>query len=407
MPTPETLSASLYPARIAVVTSHPVQYQAPLFQYLTAHGFDLTVYYAHDDSLVGAIDPEFGVPVTWDRPLMDGYRSVVLTSKRSAAGKTSAMFARMRLVRDLARRSYDAVFIHSYATSFSLAGYVGAWLSSAPVLLRTESEMIRPRHSSVQLAKDLLLRWLFRHTGAFLAIGKANVEFYRHYGVPADRLFMTPYCVDNDFFDRRRTELEPHRAQIKASFAFQADIPVIVFVGKFIERKRPMDLLEAYAAVLRGGTRVGLLLVGDGELRGEMERFIAAHHLHDVKITGFRNQTELPECYVIGDVFVLPARFDTWGLVLNEAMLFGLPVVVSDGVGARLDLVEPDVTGYVYAVGDVNALAAHLQSLIESPELRTRMGRSARERVHRYDYAACARGLADALQTAMSLAQAT
>ena len=156
--------------------------------------------------------------------------------------------------------------------------------------------------------------------------------------------------------------------------------------------------MRAYAAIVTHGVPAGLLFVGDGELRSEMVEFITVNGLQHVTITGFKNQTELPECYVCGDIFVLPARFETWGLVVNEAMVFGLPVIASDGVGAAADLVESNVTGLVYPVGDVKALTAHLRVLVESPGLRSRMGSAAQQRVGRYDYVTCASGIAAAVQ---------
>ena len=112
---------------------------------------------------------------------------------------------------------------------------------------------------------------------------------------------------------------------------------------------------------------------------------------------GFRNQSELPALYDLCDVFALPSRFEPWGLVVNEAMNAGRPVIVSDRVGAAADLVEDGVNGFVYPSGDLGALASRLYEIFESPALRARMGERCLERITSWDFEADRRGLVEAL----------
>ena len=370
--------------RLAAATSHPVQYQAPLFQKLAQHPqIDLTVYYASDFSLRGERDPGFGVPVKWDRPLLEGYRHEVLSSGRSTVR------GQLDIIRELWRERYDAVFIHSYATPLSMMAYMGAWLSRTPVLLRTESELIRPRRPWVLAVKRVFLNALFRGTAGFLAIGSLNRAFYRHYGVPESRIYHTPYSVDNDFFLSEGTKWMAHRERLKTDLGFAPDVPVILFSGKLIPLKRPLDLLRAYAGLIEGGVLASLLFIGEGELRPVLEQFAREHNLSRVKIVGFQNQTQLPCYYAVGDVLVLPSESEPWGLVVNEAMLFSMPVIVSDQVGAGADLVQDGVTGYVYPVKDVARLRTLLERQILTTDLRHRVGQAARTRVEHWNYDTC------------------
>lgn len=363
--------------RLAAVTSHPVQYQAPLFQRLARQPqIDLTVYYRSDSSLRGEVDPGFGVPVKWDRPLLDGYRHHFLRNPAEMVG-------------ELFRARYDAVFIHSYATATSLMAYVGALLSGTPVLLRTESELIRPRSRRVQALKSVFLRTLFRRTAAFLSIGSHNRAFYNHYGVREEHLYHTPYSVDNEFFVSEGSKWLGQKSRLKAALGFRPCAPVVVFSGKLIPLKRPMDLLQAYRSLVKEGVQAGLLYIGDGELRLELERVASEHGLTYVKVTGFRNQTELPRYYGAGDVFVLSSEFDPWGLVVNEAMLHSMPVIVSDRVGAGKDLVQEGITGFVYPVGDVSRLTEYLRQLLGDECMRERMGQAARARIDGWSLDAC------------------
>jgi len=372
-----------------VVTSHPVQYQAPLFQKLARHPqIDLTVYYESDFSLQGERDPGFGVPVKWDRPLLEGYRSKFLKNGigMSSGGRSLGSLA---IIPEFWHEQYDAVFIHSYATLLSLMAYVGAWLSQTPVLLHTESELIRLRGPLTQAIKRLFLGVLFRGTAGFQAIGLPNRAFYRYYGVPESRIYHTPYSVDNEFFTSEGAKWIAQREQLKVGLGFAPNVPIILFSGKLIPRKRPMDLLRAYAGVVEEGVAAGLLFIGEGELRPVLEQFAREQGLTQVKIAGFQNQTQLPRYYAVGDVFVLPSEFDPWGLVVNEAMLFSIPVIVSDRVGAGPDLVQDNETGYTYPVGDVMRLRALLKQLVLNTDLRQRMGEAAQERIMHWNYDTC------------------
>jgi glycosyltransferase involved in cell wall biosynthesis len=366
-----------------VVTSHPVQYQAPLFQRLARDPqFDLAVYYGHDGSLVGEFDADFGLPVSWDRPLLAGYRSAFLTSCRTGRrGRILTISIVNRLLSEFRWERYDAVLIHSYATASSAVGYLAAYLSRTPVLLRTESELIRPRSGWRNRIRRFFVRVVVRFTSGFLVIGAANREFYHSLRIPENRLFDTPYAVDNEFFSSARSDVLSERQRVKGELGFPPELPVVVFSGKFIERKRPLDLAEAVRRLLREGIQVGLLMIGEGELRARIERFVTDERLPFVHLTGFVNQTGLAKYYALGDVFVLPSQFETWGLVVNEAMLFAMPAIVTDMVGAGRDLTEPGVTGYVYPVGNIDALTGHLRTLIIDPDRRRRMGDAAKAKI--------------------------
>jgi glycosyltransferase involved in cell wall biosynthesis len=237
--------------------------------------------------------------------------------------------------------------------------------------------------------KRVFLGVLFRGTAGFLAIGSLNRDFYRYYGVPESRIYHTPYSVDNEFFISEGAKWMAQRKLLKTELGFAPDVSVILFSGKLIPRKRPLDLLRAYAGLIEDGVVASLLFIGEGELRSALEQFACEHDLTQVEIVGFQNQTQLSRYYAMGDVSVLPSDFDPWGLVVNEAMLFSMPVIVSDQVGAGADLVQNGVTGYVYPVGDVEALTTRLRSTVLDTTLRQRMGQAARMRIEHWDYDTC------------------
>jgi glycosyltransferase involved in cell wall biosynthesis len=384
--------------RLAVVTSHPVQYQAPLFQRLSLHpDVDLTVFYGDDRSVAGEVDNGFGLPIQWDRPLLKGYRSVFLTRVGTVRGPLRRLAADIRIIRHLFAGRFDAVLIHSYATRLSLLAYLGALASSTPILLRTESERLRPRARWREAVKAVMLGPLLAVTSAVLVIGRANRRFYDHYGVARSRQFFTPYSVDNDFFLTQRAIVERSRQDLRRLHNWPEDVVVVGFSGKLIPLKRVEDLIDAVAALQEEGVRAGLLIVGDGPSRAALEERARAHQLKWIRFAGFRNQSELSGWYVCMDVFVLPSRSETWGLVLNEAMLFQLPVIASRMVGATEDLIETGKNGFVFDVGNVARLTDFLRTLIDSAETRSSFGWHSGAIVEKYSHDVCLRGTLDAL----------
>jgi glycosyltransferase involved in cell wall biosynthesis len=392
--------------RLAAVTAHPVQYQAPLFRRLAAHpAIDLTVFYGDNRGADEYFDGDFGRSVRWDRPLLDGYRSVCLGRYTTGRRPLSRLATDWRIVALLWRGRFDAVLIHSYATPLSLCAYLGALVSRTPVLLRTESEHLRPRLRVVQLLKWLLLRPLLAVTAGFLVIGEANRRFFERYGMPRSRQFFTPYSVDNDYFAAERRRLEPSRQQIRQACGWHDQDVVIGFSGKLIPLKRVVDLVEAVSALQREGLRARMLIVGDGPERSMLADRLRALGLTGCVLAGFKNQSELAQCYVAMDVFALLSTSETWGLVLNEAMLFGLPVITTNRVGASLDLVEPGGNGFVIPVGDVAALTDALRPLVRSATMRQEFGILSEARVQRYSYDVCVEGVLTGLRQVVAHAR--
>jgi glycosyltransferase involved in cell wall biosynthesis len=210
--------------------------------------------------------------------------------------------------------------------------------------------------------------------------------------------------VDNDYFRRRIVAVrrENARTRLLDDLQLHPSHPTVLFVSKLQVRKRCSDLVAAFAA-LRPGTAAQLLIVGDGEERGRLEALVRAQGLPNVRFAGFRNQSELPAFYDLCDLFVLPSEREPWGLVVNEAMNAGRPVVASDAVGAARDLVRHGQSGFVYPVGDVARLRDCLQILLDHRELRLKMGSCARELVDGWGVEATLGGVRAAI-SALSIA---
>jgi glycosyltransferase involved in cell wall biosynthesis len=238
---------------------------------------------------------------------------------------------------------------------------------------------------------------LFRQFKAFLSIGSLNAALYRHFGVPEQAIFLAPYCVDNDFFSERAAAQTVNAQQLRTDLGIHDDDTVFLFIAKFIDRKRPLDLIAA-AAKNRAFSRSHVILVGDGVLLDACRNAIAANKLTNVHLVGFKNQTELPVCYAAADVFILPSEYETWGLVLNEAMACGLPCIASESCGAAADMILEGKTGFTYPMGDVARLAELMKFMTENKEDRLAMGRYSATYIQNFSLASTVSALKNALR---------
>jgi glycosyltransferase involved in cell wall biosynthesis len=222
-----------------------------------------------------------------------------------------------------------------------------------------------------------------------LNVGTLNEEYWKHYLGDEIPLFLMPYAVDNEYFQQRSLEAATTRQDLLRELDIDAGRPVILFASKLQRRKHCSDLLNAYRILIEGrmsGPLPYLVIVGDGEQRLALEEQARNDGLADIRFCGFRNQSELPRFFDIASVFVLPARHEPWGLVVNEAMNAARAVVVSDDVGCHPDLITNGVEGFVFPVGDVNALAEALLGVLATPETAMKMGRNALERIRTWSF---------------------
>lgn len=388
------------PLRLAVVTSHPIQYQAPLWRRLSQDpDLDVTVFFCSRQGVTEHIDPEFGVAFKWDVPLLDGYRHRFLgnLAPRWIVRGPFHVF-NPGIVLELIRRSFDAVLVNGYALATYWMAIAAARAAGIPVLLRGETVLRETTPGRVSAIKRLGLRQLLRRVTVCLPIGTRSADFYRAFGVPSSRMVLAPYAVDNEFFVAEADRWRSRRADVRASLGIPAEAPVVLYAGKLTPRKRPLDLLAAFA---RLSSEAWLLVVGDGELLPALQARAAALHVSRVIFTGFKNQLELPAYYAASDVFVLPSGYEPWGLAVNEAMCVGLPIVTTDRVAAAVDLVKSGDNGEVLPVGDVDALAAALDRLVSDRQRRDAMGRRSAERIRRWGLAEAARGIADGVRMAV------
>jgi len=408
---PPTPNPSPRKIRLAYLVSHPIQYQAPLLRRIAQQPeIDLTVFFGSDFSLRGYADKGFGgVGVKWDVPLVEGYKHEFLPVLRDNAtvGPTAPINRGilLRLRGRAGEAPFDILWVHGYASVNALHGILAANALGIPVLLRAESTLVdRPRGGWKLLAKKAFFSALRRLVDGVLPIGTLNARYWQHYLGHDFPAWTMPYAVDNAYFRQRSLEAAAGRSALQAELGLDPSRPVILFASKLQERKRCIDLLEAWLLLAPApGSEAAsephpyLLIVGDGEERAALEARAAESGVAGIRFCGFRNQSELPRFFDLATVFVLPSRHEPWGLIVNEVMNAGRSVILSDDVGCHPDLLTDGVEGHLFPVGDVPALAAALRNILEVPGAAERMGAAALSRIQRWDFEADLRGLREAI----------
>jgi glycosyltransferase involved in cell wall biosynthesis len=219
---------------------------------------------------------------------------------------------------------------------------------------------------------------LFRLADQVIVPSSGSLELMRSLGLPDERVTVTPYVVDNDWWLAQSSQVD--RAAVRSTWGAAPEDKVILFCAKLQPWKRPDDLLNAFDKARL--SRAILIFAGEGPLRAELEeRAIASGTGGRVRFLGFVNQSQLPAIYSSADLMVLPSGYEPFGVVVNEAMLCGCPVAASDKVGAARDLIANGRTGFVYPWGNVDALAGVLRQAVEDRARLAEIARAARARM--------------------------
>lgn len=384
--------------KLAVVTTHPIQYQVPLWRALAAApGLSVTVFYASVSGAARYHDVDFGRDLRWDIPLLDGYSWQVLPNRPLKGINWRLAYRCPSVHRELARGRFDAALLVGKEFWYYLQAIRASHRLGIPLLLRAETPPGKEGKTATRAA-DWFRSRTFRRFSRILCVGESQADFYRGYGVPEENLGTAPYCVDNKFFRASHRRLEPQRGELRAAHGFTDSTRVIAFAGKFTPKKRPLDLVRAFER-LPSGREYGLLMAGSGPLQEACTSYVTGRKIRNVAFAGFKNQTEIGEIYTAADCFALPSDHgETWGLVVNEAMNFSLPIVVSDRVGCGQDLVREGQNGFRSPCGNVDALAEALVRVFEDEKTRRDMGRRSLEIVGDYCIQSCVRGIQEAME---------
>lgn len=357
--------------RLAIITSHPIQYNAPLFRLLTERGkLDIKVFYTWGQTEKGEVyDPDFQKSFKWDIPLLDGYAKefVENISKKPTAGHFSGIDNR-DLIERINKYEPDTLLVLGWSFKSHLR-VLRYYHKRKKILFWGDSNLLdeKPGYSIKKFVRRVFLFWLYRHVDVALYTGIANKAYYLKHGIDEGKLVYAPHAIESERFED--TEGNYHAAAIKwrRELGILDEEKVFLFCGKLEAKKDPLILLSAFRQL--NDSSIRLLFVGNGYLESKLKELSRSDRR--VLFLDFQNQGIMPVVYRLGDIFVLPSYGpgETWGLSINEALACNRPVIVSTKCGGAPDLVDGRGVGLVFEAGNANALKDAMQTLLRQHEL--------------------------------------
>jgi glycosyltransferase involved in cell wall biosynthesis len=389
--------------RVAIIDTHPIQYHTPWFRALARRtDLELTVLYCHKSRPQDQAEAGFGVEFEWDVSLMDGYRWEYVPNVASKPGTNSFWGVdNPELANKIARGEFDTVVLNGWHYKSAWQAMQACWRSGTAIMGRGDSNLRTPRSAVKTGAKWPFYRFFISRLDAGLPAGAWSREYFLHYGARPERVFEVPHTVDSDRISGEAARWMEQRGELRRKWDLSEDEMVFVFLGKLIAKKRPLDFIRAIGQARRMGAKVIGLIVGDGVLRQDCEAE-AVQSGTPIRFAGFLNQTEIIKAYVAADALALPSDAgETWGLVVNEAMVCGRPCFLSDQVGCSPDLIDQGKTGATFPCADVDRFAALLKQYADRDTL-LKMGEQARDKIAAYTPATAAGQLADAVRISLA-----
>jgi glycosyltransferase involved in cell wall biosynthesis len=348
----------IYMKKLAIITSHPIQYNAPLFRLLASQA-DLTVkvFYSLGKDYIVLKDKGFGKAIAWDIPLLNGYTYKFLENTSKSPGTFHFNgIDNPYIIRDILDYKPSAILVFGWNFKSHLK-VLKYFMNKVPIYFRGDSTLLDEQKSIKVLLRRIALKWVYKYINKAFYVGTNNKKYFMQHGVKEQNLIFAPHAIDNERFgDGKAFTCESKL--IRSKLRIPAQYTVFLFSGKFANKKSPLLLIKAFKKLNQ--ERISLLLVGNGLLEGLMKE--EARGCSNIHFLPFQNQTHMPAIYRSADVFVLPSGGpgETWGLSVNEAMACGLAIITSDKVGCAVDLVKENINGYIFEAGKLEKLIEKL-----------------------------------------------
>jgi glycosyltransferase involved in cell wall biosynthesis len=372
--------------KLAIVTSHPIQYNAPLFKMLASGGqIEPMVFYTWEQSSQGKkYDPDFGRDVQWDIPLLDGYNyRFVRNTARDPGTHHYRGIVNPTLNEELSAWGPDALLVMGW----SFVSHIQAlryFHGKVPVLFRGDSTLLDEHPGLRRVIRRRFLRWVYGHVDYALYTGCNNKQYFLRHGLRDDQLVLAPHAIDNERFAEPdavyRKEADKWRQQLDIG----PEELVVLFAGKLEPKKNPFFLTDLTRWLPKQGIRI--VVIGNGVLEAELKQ--RAQGDPRVLFLDFQNQSRMPVAYRLGDLFILPSQGpgETWGLAANEAMASGCAVLLSEKAGGAVDLVKDGVNGFRFALDDGEKCAGWIRALAADRERLNEMKAASKKIIRDFSY---------------------
>jgi glycosyltransferase involved in cell wall biosynthesis len=348
--------------KLAIVTTHPIQYYAPVFSLLQKRGrINIKVFYTWGESSQTKYDPGFDKTIQWDIPLLEGYPYEWVKNTAKDAGTHHFNGINNPDITDqIAAWQPDAILVYGWGFRGHLKT-MRYFKNKIPVLFRGDSTLLDEKKGLKRLLRYAYLNRVYSNVDYVLYVGTNSKAYFKKHGLNENQLFFAPHAIDNDRFgvDRRSETVI-----LKQELGVSDDQVLVLFTGKFEEKKAPELLLDAFLNLNKPD--VHLLFTGNGSLETQLKSKADGHT--NIHFLPFQNQSQMPVIYQACDVFCIPSKGpnETWGLAINEAMVCGKAILSSDKVGAAVDLIKPGHNGFIFKNGNPPDLMLKLSQLLDS-----------------------------------------
>ena len=382
--------------KLAIITTHPIQYYAPIFK-LLAQRLNVMVFYTWGKQVLEEkYDPGFKRNIEWDIPLLDGYNyCFTLNTSTNPGSHHKNGIINPNLIRELEEFDTDTLLVYGYAYHSHLQ-VLKYFKGKVPIYFRGDSTLLDSSNILKKILKSIYLRWVYSYVDFAFFVGKANKAYFKNYGLKEHQLIFAPHAVDNKRFEVNK---EKEANEIRLKYGIKAQDVLILFAGKFEAKKNPQILLNTFNKIKK--ENVYLLMLGNGPQEEWLKT--KARNLRKRKFIffqDFKNQSELPAYYQACDIFCLPSKGpgETWGLAVNEAMATGKSILISNKVGCAANLIIEGANGFVFNFNKPKHLYENLKLMVFDQENLQRMGRTSKNIIKNYTLDIQAKNMIEAIQ---------
>ncbi len=338
--------------KLAIITTHPIQYNAPLFRMLCKRGvLVIKVFYTWSQSENGLkFDPGFGENIKWDIPLLDGYdyHFSENVSKQPGSNHKKGII-NPNINKELQTWGANALLIYGW-NFIGHQSVINFFYKKIPILFRGDSTLLDEQYGFKKILRRLYLKYIYRKVDIAMYAGTANKAYFKAHGFKEDKLFFMPHAVENERFFKN--ELFIKKAKLfREEIGINNNVMVFLFAGKLDDNKNISMLLDVFDNIK---TEAHLIVAGSGVLLNEL--LSTFKHNNRIHFLGFQNQEKMPVVYAASNVFILPSKSETWGLSINEAMAANNAIIISDKCGASFDLVKHNENGFVVKTNNLESL---------------------------------------------------
>jgi glycosyltransferase involved in cell wall biosynthesis len=370
--------------RLAIITSHPIQYNAPWFALLaTGNKIVIKVFYTWGGNVLkDKYDPGFGKKVVWDIPLLEGYDYTFVKNISPDAGSHHFRgIINPTLNKEIEEWNADALLVFGWAFVSHLK-CIRYFHKKIPILFRGDSTLLGEKTGIKKSLRRLFLRWVYKHINYALYVGIENKKYFQKYGLKNNQLVFAPHAIDNNRFNSDDVKFEKQASVWKNKLGILPNESIILYAGKLESIKDPYFIIGLSERLK--SLPVKFLIVGNGPMEAFLKK--GAQTNKQLIFLDFQNQLDMPVVYRLGDIFILPSKSETWGLSVNEAMACGRCVLVSEACGCAADLVSDGINGYIFSKDNIENLVKKIEGLINDRTLLKKMGTESVKKIKSFSF---------------------